>query len=427
VLIKECKLHNCNDDGIRTQNATYMTVHDCEIYHLLGCGTDKGCSSCNNGHSDGFQIMGTIKADVRRNLVYDMSSTSAFHIHGTCRFAEVYNNIFYGPGVGFPAYIYDTDDIKFNNNVVWGHDRGNWGGLSIGRNLTKFEMYNNIILNINTGHLSFRYDPSQHKCDYNAVGESVYGGLPKGTHDIILADPFTGIPRIGASQIYGKVTAEQFNLKSGSPAINKGITLAYMPKTDYYQDPRTGAPDLGAIERGNSGKKPRVWFTAANREGKAPLPVTFTNESAANYTSWNWDFGEGGSSTTKSPSHTYTQGGKHSVTLVGIGGGLTDTLTVRFYVKVTSGSGIRQRLPDNILTGLCLYPDPMAYSTTFYFASGHKYAITIMNSNGIPVRHLRSRQWDGKDDYGNRLKPGMYLYSVTMDGATVAGKIVKLK
>jgi PKD repeat protein len=173
---------------------------------------------------------------------------------------------------------------------------------------------------------------------------------------------------------------------------------------------------------------PRVWFTAANREGEAPLLVTFTNESAANYTSWSWDFGEGGSSTSKNPSHTYNQQGRHTVTLVGTGGGLTDTLAVRFYVVVTSGSAVKNRIqPDNILTGLTLYPDPMTYSTRFYFPSGRDYAITILNSNGIPVRQLSTREWDGKDNSGNRVKPGMYLYSVTMNGVTATGKIVKLK
>jgi hypothetical protein len=44
------------------------------------------------------------------------------------------------------------------------------------------------------------------------------------------------------------VTADDFTLLEGSPAINKGKTGAEIPTTDFFGNPRVGAPDLGAIE-----------------------------------------------------------------------------------------------------------------------------------------------------------------------------------
>jgi PKD repeat protein len=59
------------------------------------------------------------------------------------------------------------------------------------------------------------------------------------------------------------------------------------------------------------------------------LTVTFTDLSTDNGTlSWKWDFGDGYTSSTKSPVHTYTAGGNYSVSLtVTDDGGLTDTET----------------------------------------------------------------------------------------------------
>lgn len=49
-----------------------------------------------------------------------------------------------------------------------------------------------------------------------------------------------------------------------------------------------------------------------------PLTVNFTDESisATNITSWNWDFGDGATSTVQNPQHTYTDTGIYTVTLI---------------------------------------------------------------------------------------------------------------
>jgi PKD repeat protein len=56
-------------------------------------------------------------------------------------------------------------------------------------------------------------------------------------------------------------------------------------------------------------------FTAAPLSGPVPLKVTFTDTSTGNPQFWNYEFGDGTSSTSKNPSHTYLLPGNYTVTL----------------------------------------------------------------------------------------------------------------
>jgi uncharacterized repeat protein (TIGR01451 family) len=57
-------------------------------------------------------------------------------------------------------------------------------------------------------------------------------------------------------------------------------------------------------------------FLGAPQMGSAPLTVLFTDTSnISNPTSWLWDFGDGSTSTSQNPSHTYTQTGAFDVSL----------------------------------------------------------------------------------------------------------------
>ena len=62
-------------------------------------------------------------------------------------------------------------------------------------------------------------------------------------------------------------------------------------------------------------------------------PVSFTDASTGNINGYNWNFGDGGTSTQQNPSHTFTQDGPVTVQLiVGITGGCTDTATVQLNI-----------------------------------------------------------------------------------------------
>jgi PKD repeat protein len=76
-------------------------------------------------------------------------------------------------------------------------------------------------------------------------------------------------------------------------------------------------------------------FTSSPSAGRAPLEVQFTDRSSG-ATTWNWDFGDGGTSTEQNPSHTYTTSGTYKVTLSVSGTDGSDTSTGTIMVIGTS-------------------------------------------------------------------------------------------
>jgi PKD repeat protein len=93
-------------------------------------------------------------------------------------------------------------------------------------------------------------------------------------------------------------------------------------------------------------------FSASPMVGRAPLTVQFTDRSTG-ATSWNWDFGDGTTSTVANPIHIYTASGTYKVTLSVSGQAGSDTATGT--IKVMSGSAI----PGSSLNVLQFNATPM--------------------------------------------------------------------
>ena len=72
-------------------------------------------------------------------------------------------------------------------------------------------------------------------------------------------------------------------------------------------------------------------FVGSPTSGSAPLLVNFTDQSTGSVTSWDWDFGDGNTSTAQNPSNTY-QEGTYTVTLTVTGPGGSSTLTRTDYI-----------------------------------------------------------------------------------------------
>ena len=76
-------------------------------------------------------------------------------------------------------------------------------------------------------------------------------------------------------------------------------------------------------------------FVGTPRTGPAPLSVDFTDRSIGNITTWEWDFGDGTTSTLQHPSHVYTSSGEYDVALqVGNADGSDDQLELHVYIVV---------------------------------------------------------------------------------------------
>ena len=57
-------------------------------------------------------------------------------------------------------------------------------------------------------------------------------------------------------------------------------------------------------------------FIASPPSGSAPIAINFGDQSTCKPTSWNWEFGDGNSSTEQAPSHTYENAGTYNVSLL---------------------------------------------------------------------------------------------------------------
>lgn len=86
---------------------------------------------------------------------------------------------------------------------------------------------------------------------------------------------------------------------------------------------------------------PVAGFSGTPTSAASPYVVTFTDESNAGAaTSWSWSFGDGASSTTQHPAHTYTVEGIYNVSLTASNAYGSDTLTRVGYVEVLPGPTI---------------------------------------------------------------------------------------
>ena len=85
-------------------------------------------------------------------------------------------------------------------------------------------------------------------------------------------------------------------------------------------------------------------FSGSPTSGTAPLTVNFTDISAGNPTAWQWNFGDGATSTVKNPSHTYNDAGTYTISLTASNADGSNTRTKTSYVIVQSCSNMPFRI-----------------------------------------------------------------------------------
>jgi PKD repeat protein len=103
----------------------------------------------------------------------------------------------------------------------------------------------------------------------------------------------------------------------------------------------TGATNLGTSDTTNvmvtfldESAGVLVDFTATPAAGAIPLQVQFEDRSSGLPTEWEWDFGDGGTSTLENPVHTYTTPGTYTVTLIARNPNTEGTKTEVDFVQV---------------------------------------------------------------------------------------------
>ncbi len=80
---------------------------------------------------------------------------------------------------------------------------------------------------------------------------------------------------------------------------------------------------------------PTADFEGSPTSGNIPLVVGFTDLSSGTIDTWDWDFGDGNTSTEQHPEHTFITAGSFEVTLIVTGPGGSDTMTKTDYIFCT--------------------------------------------------------------------------------------------
>jgi len=131
---------------------------------------------------------------------------------------------------------------------------------------------------------------------------------------------------------YGKTSTEYNQVQASTSttatvsALDEGVTYYFAAKA-CNQDGTLCSAFSEEISTTIAYRPPEADFTAGAQSGIAPLTVTFSDASTGAVDTYAWDFGDGNTSTQRSPVHTYPTPGTYTVTLAVTGpGGASSTI-----------------------------------------------------------------------------------------------------
>ena len=160
---------------------------------------------------------------------------------------------------------------------------------------------------------------------------------------------FSGTPRTGTSPLTvqfqdmstGSPTTWYWQFGDGNWSNERNPSHVYSSPGNYRVDfIATNAAGSSYLERDNyitvSGPgAPVAEFIGTPTSGSSPLNVIFIDQSTGSPTSWSWDFGDGSTSISENPSHTYSTPGTYSVQLTAINAAGSNSKTRTNYITVS--------------------------------------------------------------------------------------------
>jgi len=131
--------------------------------------------------------------------------------------------------------------------------------------------------------------------------------------------------------------------------------------------------------------EPAANFTVSVTEGPAPLEVRFSDLSTGSPTAWQWDFGDGGTSSERNPTHTFTVAGTHRVILQASKGTTMSEQARPFTITVGPGP----------LDRITLLPD----SAKLNPQGEQSFSMSAFDPFGNPV-HAFAARWQAAPEAG---------------------------
>lgn len=155
------------------------------------------------------------------------------------------------------------------------------------------------------------------------------------------------------------------NLQNISPVATTTFT-AYVTDANGCSDSTTITISVDPV--------PVPLFTADTVSGCAPLCVNFSDASTGPVSYWNWDFGDGNTSSSQDPSYCYTDPGNYTVTLNAVtGAGCTGTIVMNNFISVfavPSAAFVSSPQPATMINPVITFTDASSGAVTWNWSFG---------------------------------------------------------
>jgi len=172
---------------------------------------------------------------------------------------------------------------------------------------------------------------------------------------------------------------------------------------------------------------PHASFIGSPRTGIAPFDVVFTDQSSGDITSWAWDFGDGGTSTDRNPTHTYNSPpDTYDVTLEVSGPGGTDsetdyiTIEENFPPEITSNA-ITEATQDVLYSYNVVATDPNSSDTITFSLDVSPADMQIDPTSGLITWTPTAGQVGGPHNVTVRAEDDNGLFDIQEFTITVSG------
>ncbi len=120
-----------------------------------------------------------------------------------------------------------------------------------------------------------------------------------------------------ADKSLGNPTSWKWDFGDGTTSDERNPVHTFTRGGEYDVTLTIGRGTLTAssVQRLSFGEAPKAEFTVSQRTGNPPFVVQFTDNSTGTPTKWNWQFGDGITSSDQNPQHIYQREGTYDVKL----------------------------------------------------------------------------------------------------------------
>lgn len=303
VTIRNNTVHANAESGIQFNYSDFITVEGNETYGNASSGWFSGISIYENRNITGDTSTTGYRTIIRNNVTHDNVTHSGQHTDGNGIIIDDFQST---QTSGFPNYTYATlveDNVAYGNGgkgiqVTWSDHvtvngntayHNNVDTLNTGTwraEISNAQSSNNVFINniavadrsVNSNNTAFDNDSYGGYVNQNTIWENNVTFNGTAGQASVRNDGGNSVPTaanhnlLGVNPLFVDAAHGNFQLSSGSAAINAGSASRGLPTTDVDGDARVvGTVDIGAQEYGSSsalaaiGESGRVTVTQTDR------------------------------------------------------------------------------------------------------------------------------------------------------------------